>query len=204
MIPNFRRNAIGVAVLLLAAFAGTSHAQAQDAAPASTQPAQTPRTINMSTIGDDLLREASPTFGAKVEAIVVYNSNPVAVAPDSSKVVQGFAREDLFTVRENTMAITATFNPGSGVLSEFGDALDNSMLISRDAAGRILLNGGAVTVLGGTPTVVNTTQIQSFGLGGNDVITLDETNGALPSAQLFGGVGNDILTGIVTGYQGGD
>jgi anaerobic selenocysteine-containing dehydrogenase len=30
--------------------------------------------------------------------MVVYNSNPVAVAPDSSKVVQGFAREDLFTV----------------------------------------------------------------------------------------------------------
>lgn len=59
---------------------------------------KTPRTINMSTIGDDLLREASPTFGPKVEAIVVYNSNPVAVAPDSGKVVQGFAREDLFTV----------------------------------------------------------------------------------------------------------
>ena len=61
-------------------------------------PAQTQRTINMSTIGDDLLREASPAFGPKVEAIVVYNSNPVAVAPDSGKVVQGFAREDLFTV----------------------------------------------------------------------------------------------------------
>lgn len=59
---------------------------------------KTPRTINMSTIGDDLLREASPAFGPKVEAIVVYNSNPVAVAPDSSKAVQGFAREDLFTV----------------------------------------------------------------------------------------------------------
>jgi anaerobic selenocysteine-containing dehydrogenase len=57
-----------------------------------------PRTINMSTIGDDLLREASPEFGPKVEAVIVYNSNPVAVAPQSRKVVQGFAREDLFTV----------------------------------------------------------------------------------------------------------
>ncbi len=27
-----------------------------------------------------------------------YNSNPVAIAPDSAKVVQGFARDDLFTV----------------------------------------------------------------------------------------------------------
>jgi anaerobic selenocysteine-containing dehydrogenase len=57
-----------------------------------------PRTINMITIGDDLLRAASPAFGPKIEAVVVYNSNPVAVAPESSKVVAGFAREDLFTV----------------------------------------------------------------------------------------------------------
>jgi anaerobic selenocysteine-containing dehydrogenase len=59
---------------------------------------RTPRTINMSTIGDDLLRDTSPGFGPKIEALVVYNSNPVAVAPESGKVVQGFAREDLFTV----------------------------------------------------------------------------------------------------------
>jgi anaerobic selenocysteine-containing dehydrogenase len=56
------------------------------------------RTINMSTIGDDLLRGASATFGPAIEALVVYNSNPVAVAPESGKVAQGFAREDLFTV----------------------------------------------------------------------------------------------------------
>ena len=60
--------------------------------------ANTPRTINMSTIGDDLLRLASPQFGPAIEALVVYNSNPVAVAPESGKVVAGFAREDLFTV----------------------------------------------------------------------------------------------------------
>ncbi len=59
---------------------------------------RTPRTINMSTIGDDLLRPASAEFGPAIEALVVYNSNPVAVAPDSGKVVAGFGREDLFTV----------------------------------------------------------------------------------------------------------
>jgi anaerobic selenocysteine-containing dehydrogenase len=59
---------------------------------------KTPRTINMSTIGDDLLRDTSPDFGSKIEAVIVYNSNPVAVAPESGKVVKGFAREDLFTV----------------------------------------------------------------------------------------------------------
>ncbi len=61
-------------------------------------PAQRPRTLNMSTIGDDLLRESSPGFGPKIEALIVYNSNPVAVAPESPKVVAGFQREDLFTV----------------------------------------------------------------------------------------------------------
>jgi anaerobic selenocysteine-containing dehydrogenase len=59
---------------------------------------RTPRTINMSTIGDDLLRQSSPAFGPRIEALVVYNSNPVAVAPESRKVVAGFGREDLFTV----------------------------------------------------------------------------------------------------------
>jgi len=57
-----------------------------------------PRVINMSTIGNDLLREASADFGPRIEAVVVYNSNPVAVAPESPKVVAGFARDDLFTV----------------------------------------------------------------------------------------------------------
>ena len=56
------------------------------------------RVINMSAIGDALLQQADPDFGAKVEALIVYNSNPVAIAPDANKVAQGFMREDLFTV----------------------------------------------------------------------------------------------------------
>ena len=69
---------------------------------------RSPRIVNMSTIGDDLLREASAEFGPKIEALVVYNSNPVAVAPQSRKVVEGFLREDLFTVvLEHFMTDTA-------------------------------------------------------------------------------------------------
>jgi len=53
------------------------------------------RTLNMSRIGRVLLdRELSPP----VKAVFVYNSNPVAVAPEQESVRQGFAREDLFTV----------------------------------------------------------------------------------------------------------
>jgi anaerobic selenocysteine-containing dehydrogenase len=54
---------------------------------------RTPRTINMSTIGRDLAQADPP-----IEALIVYNSNPVAVAPESRAVAAGFAREDLFTV----------------------------------------------------------------------------------------------------------
>jgi anaerobic selenocysteine-containing dehydrogenase len=75
---------------------------------------RTPRTINMATIGDDLLRDTDEVlpngskFGPKIEALIVYNSNPVAVAPESPKVVRGFQREDLFTVvLEHFMTDTA-------------------------------------------------------------------------------------------------
>jgi len=93
------------------------------------------------------------------------------------------------------MAITASFIPSSGVLSVFGDSLDNTITLSRNAAGQILINGGAVSVIGGQPTVANTTLMQVFGQAGNDRITLDESNGALPAANIFGGAGNDIMTG---------
>jgi anaerobic selenocysteine-containing dehydrogenase len=54
---------------------------------------RTPRTINMATIGHDLTHAEPP-----IDALIVYNSNPVAVAPNSRTVAQGFARGDLFTV----------------------------------------------------------------------------------------------------------
>jgi Ca2+-binding RTX toxin-like protein len=93
------------------------------------------------------------------------------------------------------MAITASFSSGAGLLSVFGDSLGNSIRVSRDAAGTLLVNGGGVSIKGGKPTVANTTKIQVFGLEDDDTITLDESNGALPPADLFGGAGNDVLTG---------
>ena len=48
-----------------------------------------------------------------------------------------------------------------------------------------------------------------FGLGGNDTLTLNETNGALPKANMFGGAGNDTITGgsgndLLFGQAGND
>jgi anaerobic selenocysteine-containing dehydrogenase len=52
-----------------------------------------PRTINQSKLGDALTGAEPP-----VKALIVYNNNPVAVCPESDKVIAGFSREDLFTV----------------------------------------------------------------------------------------------------------
>jgi Ca2+-binding RTX toxin-like protein len=93
------------------------------------------------------------------------------------------------------MAVTAFFNKTTDILTVFGDAAANTVKVGRDAAGKILVNGGAVPVAGGTATVANTTRMQIFGLDGPDNITIDETNGAMPAADLFGGAGNDVLTG---------
>jgi Ca2+-binding RTX toxin-like protein len=90
-------------------------------------------------------------------------------------------------------AVIATFS--GGTLNVFGDALDNTIVLSRSADGTILVNGGAVKIAGGTATVANTALIKVFGQAGNDTISLDEKNGPLPSAHLFGGAGNDHLVG---------
>jgi Ca2+-binding RTX toxin-like protein len=92
-------------------------------------------------------------------------------------------------------AVTAQFIPAAGTLSVLGDAANNTITISRDASGKILVNNGAVAVLGGTPTVADTALITVFGQGGNDTITLNQANGALPASNLFGGANNDTLTG---------
>ena len=91
------------------------------------------------------------------------------------------------------MAIHASFHPATGVLVENGDNLGNTITTSRDAAGQISVNGGAVSIDGGQPTFDNTTEIVAFGGNGNDTISLG--NAVLPPAQLFGGNGNDVLTG---------
>ena len=95
LVGAWRHAAGGVQLSLSDSFPKNNHALQR---PDLTPTGLSPRTINMSTIGDDLLREASPEFGPRIDALIVYNSNPVAIAPESAKVAQGFARDDLFTV----------------------------------------------------------------------------------------------------------
>jgi hypothetical protein len=61
------------------------------------------------------------------------------------------------------LAITASFSPSSGILSVLGDAHSNTIVVSRDAAGQILIHGGDVAIQGGAATVANTALIQALG-----------------------------------------
>ncbi|MCX7142327.1 MAG: molybdopterin oxidoreductase family protein [Proteobacteria bacterium] len=83
------RDAAGGVLLATGDFYGLNHAALErpDLIP------NKPRTINLSALGDALTAAEPP-----VRAIYVYNNNPVAVCPDSQKVIAGFKREDLFTV----------------------------------------------------------------------------------------------------------
>ncbi|MBR0666616.1 calcium-binding protein [Roseomonas hellenica] len=128
------------------------------------------------------MRPAGPLDGP--EAMPLFEAATVPVAADAA-APGGIV----------TRAVTGSF--ANGILTLLGDSQDNAVTVSRNAAGQILSN----VPVAGAPTVANTSLIQVFGQGGNDVITLDESNGALPRANLFGGAGNDTITGGSGGDQ---
>lgn len=135
---------------------------------------------------------AGPSVPVAAGSMAFFRIKDLAAAAMAAEEDTG-DREGLSRVRPT--AVTAFFASSAGILSVTGNNLDNQIVVSRNAAGILLVNGGAVAIRGGTPTVANTTAIQVFGLAGNDTLTLDETTGALPRALLYGGSGNDTLTG---------
>lgn len=109
-----------------------------------------PRTINMGRIGDALLQTASESFGPQIKALVVYNSNPVAVAPQSGQVIQGFAREDLFTVvLEHFQTDTADY---ADYILPATTQLEHWDIHASYGHTDILLNRPAITPIGASKT----------------------------------------------------
>lgn len=118
---------------------------------------------------------------------------------------------DLATMLANYGALCrdVTAQLREGVLTVTGSAADNVIVVSRDAAGNIVVNGGAVPISWGPATITNTTLIRMLGQAGNDELRLDEVNGPLPRAEIFGGEGADQLVGgsgddLLDGDQGAD
>lgn len=101
--------------------------------------------------------------------------------------------EQMIRVDVTPAVVFAVF--ANGILTVTGDDQDNTLTVSRDVAGSLLVNGGAVPVQGGTATVGNTSLIRMFGLKGDDTLSISEVNGPMPPAELDGGEGDDLLTG---------
>src|SRR3954454_11236720 len=80
---------------------------------------------------------------------------------------------------ESRRLYAVTAMSSGGVLTVLGGGNDNAITVSRDAAGKLLVNNGAVHINGATATVTTIGRIVVSGLGGNDRLTLDETNGVL-------------------------
>src|SRR6478672_10475361 len=82
------------------------------------------------------------------------------------------------------LSVTALF--AAGTLRITGDDQDNAITLSRTVGGALLVNDGAVVIQGDpTASVTSATTILIVGAGGNDAITLDQTNGRLPGAGIF-------------------
>jgi Ca2+-binding RTX toxin-like protein len=93
------------------------------------------------------------------------------------------------------MAITAFFSDQFNTLAVLGDGGNNNITVGRNTAGDLLINDGAVRILGGRASVNSASRVVVLGFGGDDTIKIDNTNGTMPTASLFGGDGNDTLLG---------
>ena len=138
--------------------------------------------------------EASTNFAAWTNSstILTGSSAPLSISYPITAKTNTFFRVKRFFPPQS---IAASFTPWTSTLVITGDALDNTIIVSRTAAGTLFVNQGAVPISGGPATVANTTNIQIFGRAGRDQVTLDEANGALPAAVIDGEEGDDTLTG---------
>jgi len=96
------RDPAGGLVLTTADFYGFDHAALERP---DLLGGRRPRVINHAQLGEALTAARPP-----VKAVLVYNNNPVAVCPDSEKVLAGFRREDLYcVVMDSFMTDTADY-----------------------------------------------------------------------------------------------
>lgn len=113
---------------------------------------------------------------------------------------------------------SASFIQSQHLLTVLGDTGDNSISVGRDVTGVITINGVDVVINGVTVTVANVHRIVIKGGSGSDRLAIDDSNGPMPIAsifgqsgddEVFGGAGNDTLVGgtgndLILGGNGND
>lgn len=116
-----------------------------------------------------------------------------------SQVDCSIARRRILAVESlETRRLLATHAFNAGVLTITGDNTDETITVSRSAAGFLKLNGANMNVNGSALKVSQTTTIVVDGRGGNDTLKINDTNGSMPKATLRGSSGNDVLFGSAT------
>ncbi len=134
-----------------------------------------PRTVNMSKLGEALTEAAPP-----VRAIIVYNSNPAAVAPDQQRVLEGFKREDLFTVvLEHFQTDTADY---ADILLPATTQLEHLDLHRAYGHTYSMLNTAAIKPLGESKPNTEIFRLLAKAVGFNDACFQDCDEDLVPQA----------------------
>jgi len=148
-----------------------------------------PRTINMNRLGE-ALAEADPP----VQALIVYNSNPGAVAPNQQRVLAGLKREDLFTVvLEHFQTDTADY---ADILLPATTQLEHLDLHRSYGHTYAMLNTPAVNPLGESKPNTEIFRLLAARMGFDEPCFKDSDDDMVRQAMrgLNGNVGLDELT----------
>lgn len=100
-------------------------------------------------------------------------------------------------------ACTPLFLPAEGILAVWCDEAHDTVAVTADEGGALLLNGEPIP---GEPTLKTTQEMFVFGGDGNDSLSLAGLTGDTIRGRLFGEGGNDTLSGTGGGdwIVGGD
>ncbi|HCE02809.1 MAG TPA: molybdopterin oxidoreductase, partial [Acidobacteria bacterium] len=158
------------------------------------------RLVNMNHLGRALLDYRDPP----VQMLFVYNCNPAVTMPNQNKVLEGLARQDLFTVvfdqvMTDTAALADVVLPATTFLESYDIVTSYGLSTMQLAKPAIDAVGEARPNVEVFAELANRLGLAASGEHGTDVETLLAVTGTMPDE-----VGRDLMgAGIVTDPAGG-
>ncbi|MEE2964491.1 MAG: molybdopterin-dependent oxidoreductase [Acidobacteriota bacterium] len=158
------------------------------------------RLVNMNHLGRALLDYRDPP----VQMLFVYNCNPAVTMPNQNKVLEGLARQDLFTVvfdqvMTDTAALADVVLPATTFLESYDIVTSYGLSTMQLAKPAIDAVGEARPNVEVFAELANRLGLAASGEHGTDVETLLAVTGTMPEE-----VGRDLMgAGIVTDPAGG-
>ncbi len=156
------------------------------------EPPPAPRTLNMIHLGRHL---TDPDLAPPIRALYVWNTNPAVVAPDQTRVLEGLAREDLFTVvHEQFITDTARF---ADIVLPATTMLEESDLVSSWGFNYIALSEQSIAPRGEARSNTEVARLLAVRLGFEDEL-FRKTDAELMDLALHGSLAEQ---GGVTGAR---